>query len=91
MKTIYEVLVQVKANYLASKYLGETGLCAMPSREDHYIFYEYWMKYVEFGHTHFFTHTGESTRSNDQFAWKVGDIDSRIAWLDKHIKLNKEP
>ena len=91
MKTIYEILIQIRTNYLASPYLGDAGLCYMVSRGDHYTFYQYWMKYAEFEHKHFFTCDGISTRDFYQFAWKVEDTESRIAWLDKHIKLNKEP
>ena len=89
MKTIYEVLLQVKADYLLSPYVGKAGLCAATTKENQSIFFEYWHKYADSLHYQFFDFTGEPTYSTDQFGWKVEDVDARIDWLNTHIKLNK--
>lgn len=95
MKTIHEILIQVKTNYLRNiKFYGKTyGLCNACDHpdimeEEYYLFRDYLRNDVK-SRKVFYTSEGLKTPYTHQFVWKIENQEARIKWLNKHIKRNE--
>lgn len=86
MRTIRELLKIM----LDNQELFQTGLCGwchklyfkdIITKDEYYIIRNYIYKYPTKRY---------KTAANSSYYWEIGDIDSRIKWLKKHIKLREQ-
>ena len=97
MRTIHKILIEVKTNYLRNiKFYGKWchGLCnasdhASITYEERLLFNEYLQNAFK-NRKVFYDYKGIKTPERYQFVWKKENQESRIKWLNKHIKNNEQ-
>jgi hypothetical protein len=96
---LLEILKKVKEKYLINvEYKGDDGLCFISyelsnngiiTNSEEKLFDKYLAKDRKSkGQKIFYETNGSKTRLNSRFVWKPKDYESRLNWLDKHIKIN---
>ena len=88
---ILRILKALKTAYLNKvsdgKYMGFCIIMKWEFPLNYKVFKKYLKSTLDSNHT-YYDHGGTVTKEDSMFAWKVKDLNSRIFWLLKHIKLN---
>ncbi len=80
MRTIKELLMLMKSN----EQLFVTGLCGWSANL--YVFELITLQ--EHTIVNCYLHKNLPPKKSNAFCWKIGSIQPRLKWIEKHIKLN---
>lgn len=88
-KEVKEILEKVLESYVRDVYFG---LCSIAEREldilwEFKLFQAYLHSTLDENHV-YYRFDDSITFDESQFVWKIRDTESRIKWLEEHIKLN---
>lgn len=90
---ILRILLKLNVRYVNEVNDGYTkGLCWLMKKyfiEDFKIFTRYFLTTLPSDHI-FYDFKGKVSKSRSKFAWKIGDSNQRLLWLEKHINLNSK-